>query len=417
MSSNEDLRSVVEKAWALAEIDNLDGIMFLAEYYEKEEKDLEKVVSLLQRAAELGCSDAMMKLFLYYENGNVVEKDYDMCYKLASTAFENGDVPQRANFALGRCYLEGFGTQIDPLKALKHFAMAMNECSGMGGLFEVFYDRARKKLDETTYVKWLQDIHGEIAYCQYKLGEMFENGEYFTENVTQAKQLYRMSSSNGCLDGKMGLAILLKDSNDKEDQSEAEQIFKDVISSKYTYEHQRAKRCLGSLYENSGRIDEAIEILEDLFNTYNDDIACGLLASIYFERKEYDKSRCWCQRAYDISGSEKAKNLLDAIDEMIRTGAADSSKSSGGCYVATAVYGSYDCPQVWTLRRFRDNTLDSSRCGRLFIRLYYAISPTVVKYFGGTKSFKRIFKKRLDKMVDKLNAEGVENTPYDDKEF
>ena len=26
----------------------------------------------------------------------------------------------------------------------------------------------------------------------------------------------------------------------------------------------------------------------------------------------------------------------------------------GGCYVATAVYGSYDCPQVWTLRRVRD---------------------------------------------------------------
>ena len=32
------------------------------------------------------------------------------------------------------------------------------------------------------------------------------------------------------------------------------------------------------------------------------------------------------------------------------------AKSSGGCYVATAVYGSYDCPQVWTLRRYRDYT-------------------------------------------------------------
>ena len=32
-------------------------------------------------------------------------------------------------------------------------------------------------------------------------------------------------------------------------------------------------------------------------------------------------------------------------------------QNSGGCYVATCVYGSYDCPQVWTLRRFRDNTL------------------------------------------------------------
>ena len=31
--------------------------------------------------------------------------------------------------------------------------------------------------------------------------------------------------------------------------------------------------------------------------------------------------------------------------------------NSGGCYVATAVYGSYDCPEVWTLRRYRDYTL------------------------------------------------------------
>ena len=39
--------------------------------------------------------------------------------------------------------------------------------------------------------------------------------------------------------------------------------------------------------------------------------------------------------------------------------------SSGGCYIATCVYGSYDCPQVWTLRRFRDDTLDETWYGRL----------------------------------------------------
>lgn len=46
------------------------------------------------------------------------------------------------------------------------------------------------------------------------------------------------------------------------------------------------------------------------------------------------------------------------------------STSSGGCYIATCVYGSYDCPQVWTLRRFRDYTLDETWYGRLFIRCY-----------------------------------------------
>lgn len=89
--------------------------------------------------------------------------------------------------------------------------------------------------------------------------------------------------------------------------------------------------------------------------------------------------------------------------------------SASGCYVATCVYGSYDCPQVWTLRRYRDNTLDSTWYGRLFIKLYYAISPTLVKWFGHTKWFKKMWKGKLDKMVKKLNSKGVENTPYCDK--
>ena len=56
----------------------------------------------------------------------------------------------------------------------------------------------------------------------------------------------------------------------------------------------------------------------------------------------------------------------------------------GGCYVATCVYGSYDCPQVWTLRRYRDYTLAETWYGRLFIHTYYAISPTIVKLFGNS---------------------------------
>lgn len=88
-----------------------------------------------------------------------------------------------------------------------------------------------------------------------------------------------------------------------------------------------------------------------------------------------------------------------------------------GCYVATAVYGSYDCPQVWTLRRYRDFTLAETWYGRAFIRTYYAISPTLVKWFGNTNWFKKLWKGKLDRMVAKLNENGVENTPYKDKNW
>ena len=87
---------------------------------------------------------------------------------------------------------------------------------------------------------------------------------------------------------------------------------------------------------------------------------------------------------------------------------------SGPCYVATAVYGSYDCPEVWVLRRYRDNTLASSFWGRTFIRLYYAVSPTLVKWFGETEWFRSFWKERLDRMVRTLKSKGVSDTPYED---
>ncbi len=90
---------------------------------------------------------------------------------------------------------------------------------------------------------------------------------------------------------------------------------------------------------------------------------------------------------------------------------------SGGCYIATAVYGSYDCPQVWTLRRYRDDILAKTWYGRAFIHIYYAISPVLVKWFGENAWFKRMCQPRLDCMVDRLQSEGVESTPYMDKEW
>lgn len=92
-------------------------------------------------------------------------------------------------------------------------------------------------------------------------------------------------------------------------------------------------------------------------------------------------------------------------------------KSSSGCYVATCVYGSYDCPEVWTLRRYRDNCLSQTWYGRLFIHIYYAVSPTVVKLLGNAKWFKKVGRYELDKLVGKLYNHGFDNSPYKDKQW
>lgn len=118
-------------------------------------------------------------------------------------------------------------------------------------------------------------------------------------------------------------------------------------------------------------------------------------------------------RAPMLANYDKYTAELRSLDPRYTVPAIER-EGKGGCYVATCVYGSYDCPEVWTLRRYRDYKLYKTWNGRLFIKLYYAISPTIVKWFGGTKLFQSIFRRKLDKMVKSLKEQGYESTPYND---
>ena len=154
-------------------------------------------------------------------------------------------------------------------------------------------------------------------------------------------------------------------------------------------------------------------------NDIDRQIACHEL--LYFRYKyyvyKYDLLRLYSTAGYQFN-AEALKELIDEQEKETYVNnqkeSSELSDSQKGCYVATCVYGSYDCPQVWTLRRFRDNILAHSFFGRAFIKTYYAISPTAVKWFGEYNWFRNILKKPLDKWVEKLNNNGVENTPYKD---
>ena len=108
----------------------------------------------------------------------------------------------------------------------------------------------------------------------------------------------------------------------------------------------------------------------------------------------------------------------EGYDEGYEAGRRDSRRgnahggNSDGCYIATAVYGSYDCPEVWTLRRFRDEVLRASVLGRLFIRSYYAVSPGLVRHIGSKSLVQKTVKRVLDSFVSHLNKAGFRDTPY-----
>jgi tetratricopeptide (TPR) repeat protein len=136
--------------------------------------------------------------------------------------------------------------------------------------------------------------------------------------------------------------------------------------------------------------------------------------SMSFQQKEdlYEEASKWNDTLRGMSMMIPGVRIIE-----ISRPAQKTQSTSGGCYVATAVYGSYDCPQVWTLRRYRDFELAQSFWGRAFIKTYYAISPTLVKWFGHTDWFKRMWRGKLDRMVGDLQARGFSDKPYQDRSW
>jgi len=91
-----------------------------------------------------------------------------------------------------------------------------------------------------------------------------------------------------------------------------------------------------------------------------------------------------------------AASLIKQLKKMVKP------KKKEGCYIATAVYGSYDCPEVLVLRKFRDERLMSSPFGRLFVRCYYATSPVLAKRIKSDSFVAKQTRNVLDRVIQRI---------------
>ena len=157
------------------------------------------------------------------------------------------------------------------------------------------------------------------------------------------------------------------------------------------------------------KISEAVAKMYNVTFVYNTQAGAGVGGNAWHKNLLNQVKNAYITELNQIASVHNEPYIQELIAKM------NALQTAGGCYVATCVYGSYDCPQVWTLRRYRDYTLAESWYGRAFIRTYYAISPTIVKWFGSTEWFKNLWQNKLDKMVSKLRSNGVEDTPYQDR--
>ncbi|MCR9222401.1 MAG: DnaJ domain-containing protein [Alphaproteobacteria bacterium] len=102
---------------------------------------------------------------------------------------------------------------------------------------------------------------------------------------------------------------------------------------------------------------------------------------------------------FDNEDIQKDQRVLNRI-KSIRAKLGNTEKE--GCYIATACYGSYASPEVLTLRKYRDEVLKKKLFGRAFIRIYYLVSPQIVKLIGNNEYVNNFNRKILDRLIHKL---------------
>lgn len=81
------------------------------------------------------------------------------------------------------------------------------------------------------------------------------------------------------------------------------------------------------------------------------------------------------------------------------TGTTTTTAAGGGCFIATAAYGSYMEPHVMVLRNFRDKYLLTNAPGRAFVAFYYRTSPPIADFIRQQETLKIITRILLTPIV------------------
>jgi tetratricopeptide (TPR) repeat protein len=122
------------------------------------------------------------------------------------------------------------------------------------------------------------------------------------------------------------------------------------------------------------------------------------LGELYEDKRDIESARRTFRRILEAPvnrvDDENEGDIREAARQKLQTLDSPDRKQSG-CFIATAVYGGRDTIELEVLQQFRDDFLLRYRLGRLFVNLYYLLSPPCAKLVGKSRLTKKLTEKLL----------------------
>lgn len=290
-------------------------------------------------------------------------------------------------------------------------------------------------MDQQEYNQMISDLKEHVANgdveCMKYLGDLYYQGTSGTdENIFAALPYWKMAADHGDSDTafKVGLALMTGTGCEK-DHVQGFKYLKQSADDGNADAQYKVGLCLLDGLGTSVDPTAGEEYLRAAAYSNHPQAQLDLARVIMQRGGDALEATHWMCCAH-LNGNKDATNSLhefvdnmDGADIFVQhrleyiqeygitppgsNGLPSSAKSSGaeGCYIATAVYGSYDAPEVLSLREFRDGVLQKHWWGKLFIKVYYFISPPIAKRLKNARRINALVRVALDRFVARLSRD------------